>query len=130
MSTVYACTWADKEVEVDDFQRGCVGNRRGMFADSLNITADTLPALLKAIGDRYFLDLDDVWYMGDTTLTRIGYSRLETAEAEEPTPAERDAWQKGRKDLFLADYTFLIQKREVNGISMQEFKDAGIKTHD
>ena len=130
MSTQYACTYFSKEAEEDQFEHGCVGGRHGVMAEACNIASATLPGLLKALGDHYGLDLDDVWPPGeDGTEGRMAYNRLETDDGDVPDTSEMMAWKRGELRLWLADYDFTIEKRQVSPIPRAEFDAAGIKYH-
>jgi len=127
----YACIYVEKDVEKDNFEHGCVGERCCVLAESCNIIADTIPHLLAALEERYCLDIDDVWLPGENgEESGIGYNRLETDASEEPSSAEKEAWKRGELPLWIADYRFYVERCEVSQIPRQEFIDAGIKYHE
>jgi hypothetical protein len=128
MKTLYACTHVAKDVEIDNFERGCdPATRACIMAERMNVTSGTLPGLLEAIAERLGLDLDDVW-VPEETLTYIGYNRLENGDGDEPTKEAQRRWKKGKETLYLADYYFAIERRTVEPVSREEF--AGIKHHE
>jgi hypothetical protein len=133
MKTVYACTYARKEAEEDRYAGGCVpGTRTCVMAQGCGITADTLPGLLKEIGNYFCLDLDDVW-LGDGDggeLSRIGYSRQEDDAGYPPEAVLVEKWREGKCRLYLADYSFAVEKRQVCDLTRAEFEAAGVKFHD
>ncbi len=131
---VYACTFAHKTTEIDDFDRGCDPDTYFCHMHKgCNIKAESLSELIEAIGNHYCLDLDDIFIPGDAdeegTVSWFGYNRLETIYGDEPTEVEKTAWQAGNLTLYLADYSFMIEKRIVEPITEEEFKTAGIKVH-
>lgn len=131
MEKVYACSYVEKDVERDSYEHGCTGDRSCMMAESCNIEADSLPGLIKAIGDRFCLDMDDIWLPGEDGVENyIGYNRLEDSNGDviESNSRDFDLFKAGKLDAWLADYTFHIEIREVSGVPTAEFAD--IKHHD
>lgn len=131
MKTLFACTYVSKDVEIDHFENGCSGNSQCILAEGCNIAADSLSGLLKDIGQRYGLEIDDVWVgalidSGDT----IGFNRLENGHGNPPSELEKAKWREGKCQLWLADYMFRIEIRQVAPITLAHFQAEGIKTHD
>lgn len=130
MPTIYACTWAEKVVRKDDYEHGCDDNGTWVLAEKQNIVADSLTKLIEAIGNQFGLKIDDIFLDEDDGLVDyIGFNRMEDADGCEPTPGMEFDWKIGNKELWLADYTFGVEKREVSSISAAEFAPAGITTH-
>lgn len=127
--TVYACTYMTKEAEKDVYGEGVKGRRHTVMAMACNITAGSLQELLTALGHVYALYIDDVFLPEDAPVDWIGFNRLETADGGKPFAEEVERWQRGELDLYLADYSFSIEKRFVAPIPHEEFAAAGIKTH-
>jgi hypothetical protein len=132
MNMVYACTHVEKCAEKDHFESGCdLRSRVCVLHERCNVQADTLPGLLKALGKHFYVDIDDVFVPDDDNgdITRIGYNRLENEDGDEPSQEQQRRWKAGKENLYLADYDFLIEKRTVEPIRMEEFQAAGIKSH-
>jgi hypothetical protein len=130
----YICTHAFKAAEVDDFNSGCVPDTyRQIFSERPDVQAGTLAELIQALGERYGLDIDDIWFPADEmteTETLIGYSRLENEAGGEPRKSTIEKWKRGEVTLYLADYYFRIQRREVYAVTADEFKAASLKYHE
>ena len=131
----FACVHVEKNVQHDDYKRGCSGRFTTILCERVNIVAESLPELFKAIGERYGLDIDDLWIPADEIgpdddTTRVGFNRLETDDSSEPDKRELAQWKRGGLKLWLADYEFLIQRRIVAAISLDEIKAAGLKYHE
>lgn len=128
MKTVYACTFIEKEVEVDDFEKGCIGGRTCVMNQRVNIVAPTLSLLIESIGNYMSLNIDDVW-LPEQESTHIGFNRLEDADGNPASQRLEAAWKHGEAKLYLADYHFAIERRVVSVISRQDFDVAEIKVH-
>lgn len=128
---VYAATFVDKEIETDDYDRGCIGPRSCVWHERLNVQAPSLAELIAKLSEKLDLDIDDIFIPSDESeeVDRIGYNRLENEEGYEPTAQEKKAWKLGKVTLYLADYTFAIEKYETLPIKAEEFATAGITTH-
>ncbi|WP_437230170.1 hypothetical protein SH661x_001818 [Planctomicrobium sp. SH661] len=110
MRNEFACVHAEKRAEIDHYETGCdPESGRYVLSQRENITAGTLPALIQRIGDYFGLSIDYV----SAGPGRIEYNRLETADGEAPTDRQRASWEAGRLTLYLADYSFRIERRTV-----------------
>lgn len=129
MLTVYACTLVEKEVEVDSYENGAdPDTRKCLLSQKENIKAQSLVELVRKIGEAYGLEMDDL-FLPQEPVTYVGFNRLENNEGFEPTPAEMAKFKKGLINLWLADYTFGIEKRHLESIERGDFYNAGIKFH-
>lgn len=129
----YCCDYAERRVEVDDYDEGCQLDEdtrdMGWFVDT-DLSSDTLAGLIQEIRNQYGLEMDDLFIPDDDdTTTIIGFDRLENADGEVPTKHERTQWKKGRLKLYRADYSFSVCKRKVSPIPVSEFDKAGITHH-
>jgi len=132
--TIYACTHIGKHAEEDSFSGGCQPDTRVcVMCERCHITADSLPGLIEAIGEAWCLDMDDVWVpQDDGKVNRISYNRLEYPDGQQLNGSDPyyEQWKKGEVKAFLADYDFAIEKRSVEPIPFDEFKENGIKFHE
>lgn len=129
---VYRCTRASKEVEIDDYEEGLTNKGRSCVMDQeCGITAESLPELIRKVGSYYGLDIDDVFIPGDEDedIAYVGYNRLENADGDEPDDDEKEDWKKGECTLYLADYSFHIEKCQTLPITKKDFEEAKITTH-
>jgi ferredoxin len=131
MKTVYACTHVEKCAEKDSFDQGCDPDSRVcLMHERCNFQADSLPGLLQALGKHLCLDIDDVFVPDDDgEVTCVGYNRLEDEDGEEPSDDQKRRWKAGEEKLYLADYRFLIERRTVEPIRLEEFAGNSIKFH-
>lgn len=129
----YTCTYMTKTATLDTYAEGCdPSTTRGIMSESVGVHADSIAALLEAVGDRYGLTIDDVCVYDDDGededgLLRIGFCREENGDGNEPSRSEVEAWERGDVTLYLADYDFTVGKLSV--ITREEIEAAGIKTH-
>lgn len=132
--TVYACTSVEKLASDWDPTEGASTHSRTILCQRSNITSDSLVGLVEAIGQHYFLDLDDLWIPDNDEepgqINTIGYNRVETVDSDEPTTQETEQWKRGELKLYLCDYSFAIEKRTVAMVGLEEFDLAGIKHHE
>lgn len=133
MNTIYACTHVEKCAEKDDYENGCDPSTQVcVMHEHCNVLADSLPGLLTALGKQFYLDIDDVFVPDDDDngiITRIGYNRLENEDGDKPNQEQERRWKQGETTLYLADYGFLIEKRNVSPIRLEEFPANGIRFH-
>ncbi len=131
METVYACTHVTKEVSTWHPTEGASFRRTCTMDESCNTTASTLASLIRNIGERYFLDLEDLFLPGeeDEPVDWFDFNRVETNDCDVPSEEEEAEWERGELKLYLCDYSFHIEKRIVAPIDRSEFALAHIKTH-
>ena len=131
MNIFFASVYIEKRVEIDDFEKGCDPNTtRIIIAEPCHVTAKTLPELIEKLGKAWGLEMDDIFVSDDDgEVNSIVFSRLEDGDSNPPTKRQEAAWKEGKVTLFLADYTFAIEKRTVESIKLADFVSAGITTH-
>ncbi|NLS97525.1 MAG: hypothetical protein GXX96_35750 [Planctomycetaceae bacterium] len=130
MKTVFACTFIEKRAQEDDFSHGCDPDTLVVtMQERVSITAPSLPELLQQIGRTYCLDLDDVWIDDDDTdgVRRISYNRLELANCDEPDKRQLGLWKRGKLTLYLVDFDFCIEQRQVCAVPVDAFQN--VKHH-
>lgn len=120
--TVYACTWVEKLAEEDDFVHGVSGRPTLILSERCDLAAPTFGTLLEKIKTRFFLEeVSDLFLPGDDDgVSHIGVSQLETADGNLPSDRERDLWREGKFKLFLCDYTFGVESRQVRPLTPDE----------
>ena len=126
MKTVYACTFVEKTAEEDNYEKGLTDKRQTILWDKCNITAETLLELVDKIKNNFGVDFSYVFLQCDDEPTRFTTNQLENADSETPTLQEEQAWKKGELKLYLCDYSFLIEKRNVEPIGPEEFEQLRI----
>jgi hypothetical protein len=124
---MFCCTHVEKCVTVDHFETGCELKRRCVMDENVFIRAETLPELINKLNARYSLDIDSLW-VGAIEDGRIGFNRMENAHGHEPEPYEVEAWKKGNRQMWLADWDFCIEKFITQPITHEDF--AGLATHE
>jgi hypothetical protein len=127
---IYACTYVEKRVEVDVYETGCQGESRLILSQKEDIQSGSLEDLIERLRLVYGLAMDDLFVPDENgKIFRIGFNRLEEEDGNEPTESELELWKRGKEWLYLADYDFLVEKRVVSPINVEEFVAAGIKIH-
>lgn len=128
--TTYAATSVEKLASHWDPNEGASIESWCVMHESLNVTAPSLPDLVAKLNERFFLTIDEFFLPGDgMEITYFGFNRVETGDCDEPTLQELDQWENGDLKLFLCDYTFTVEKREVQSLTRADFDRAGLKTH-
>ena len=130
--TVYAATHMEKRVSDWDPKEGASIESRCTVHKRINLKADTLAELLDKIRTEHFVKLDDV-FVGDAdetdTVNYINFNQVETADCLEPDTDELAQWERGELTLYLCDYSFCLEKRIVQPITLDELRSTGISTH-
>lgn len=116
MKLEYACVHVIKDVEEDHFDKGCIGKRSTVMAERVDIVADSLPDLLKAIAERFGLTLDYLSIDGN----RVSVNRLENASGYAPSASQETRWKAGQLRMYLADYSFIVERRLVDSAIPRE----------
>lgn len=133
MNILYTCTHIEKLVEVDDYEKGCTDKPQTIIFDKINITAANLKELLEKIGKAYCLDLSDGIELheheDDYSEIFVEYNRLENAEGYEASDSEIADWKSNKVILYLAEYSFLIEKHAILNISREDFERESIKLY-
>lgn len=132
MNILYVCNHIEKLVEVDDYEKGLTDKPQTIIFDKINITAETLKELLEKIGKTYCLDFAEGVGLHDTddhSQILVEYNRLEDVEGYEATDSEVEDWKSGKTTLYLADYSFCIEKYAVLNISREDFERESIKLY-
>lgn len=117
----YVATWIDKIADVDT-KDGCSGQGRCVLAEQINVDADTLPGLLKKLGERYGYD-DPYWFAPDEG-QYISFNRYEDIDANELTPDQHKDYLEKGKPVYLCDYTFGIEYQLCRDVTEGELRDA------
>lgn len=128
----YACTYIEKTAEEDSYEGGLIeGTHVCTMSQSENIVAPTLDKLIHRIANAFGLDIDDVFIPGedDEPVTYIGFNRMEDVDGNGASERQMEGFKKGEVKLYLADYTFAIEKRIEDPITRDEFTRAGITIH-
>ena len=123
----YVCSYVEKEAQEDDYQEGLVSETSVLtVSESQDIEAPTLGELIQKLGKYYCLDIDTVYFPADadTHTDRFCYNRMEDAEGDTPSEEMEEQWKQGQVKLYLAEFTFFIEKREM--VAVKEFATAGV----
>lgn len=130
--TIFACTHYDKHAELDSFTEGCMPEtRRCVLSRSVNVTGKSMLDLIKNISRELCLDCEnESWWipMDNGTISFMSFNRIETDEGDEPTTKQDSQWKADELNLWLADYTFHIEKRVVSPVSPEDLQ--GVKFHE
>ena len=129
MNTVFACTFVEKRAQEDNFANGCdLDTLVVTMQEPVNITAPSLPELLQQIGKTYCLDLDDVWIDdNEDGVSGISFNRFELADCDEPDERQIELWKQGKLTLYLVDFDFAIEQRQVASVPVAAFQE--VKFH-
>ena len=105
-------------VSEDNFAEGCSTESSYKSGDQ-SWSASTPEALLDELAGWLGLNRTDAETMQEEP-GRLGFSRLETDDADEPSPAQLAAWKKGAVRLWLVDYTFTVQRVTRAPVDLEE----------
>lgn len=125
---IYVCTRMQKSAEEDSYEHGCDPKTFVWTCDeSCDLRAATMVELLAKLCNRYALAPFDSYWVSEEN-NSISSNRLETVDGEEPSEVELEQWRDGKLKLYLADYTFFIEKRTVEPLTDDDF--VGVPCHD
>lgn len=127
---MFAATYVDKNAEVDNEHEGCDPTTRVcVIADTINVTSPTLAGLLRKLSERFCYD-GMYWDMSGEEGV-VQWARFDQHEDAHGTPLVFDevttVWKSGGK-VFLAEYTFWIEERDIRPVSAdnaRELEDEG-----
>lgn len=122
---MYVCTYVRKDITEDNYEKGCSLTSKCVLSEAILLTSGTLKGMIEEIKKRFGLKMDEL-FMPEDDSSYIGFNRLEKA-GKEPTEEDLEEWRKGNLQLFLADYTFSVEKRE--SIRRIEYEEIGIPTY-
>lgn len=130
--TIFACTHYEKYAEQDSFFEGCMPHtRRCVRCTSVSIAGESMSSLIKNISRELCLDCEnESWWipMDDETTTFMSFNRHENDYGDKPSAKQDAEWKAGELDLWLADYTFHIEKRVVSPVRPEDLQ--GVKLHE
>ncbi len=129
---MFAATYVDKNAEVDNEHEGCdPTTRQCTMADKLNVTSSTLAGLLRKLSERFGYD-GMYWDMSgeEGVVQWASFSQHEDAHGMPLVFDEvTTVWKSGGM-VFLADYTFWIEERDIRPVSAdnaQELESEGFQ---
>jgi hypothetical protein len=107
---VFKTHYVNKLVQRDNFEQGC----HGKFTDcsyEFTIQGETLPEVVKAIAEHVGCKPEHVTVnpCGDDP-SRIDAQRMENDNGDDPTQSELKAFEAGKIDLWVADYSFYFEE--------------------
>lgn len=130
--TLFACTYYDKYAEQDNFNKGYIPHtRRCVFSRHVIVTGESMKDLIKNISRELCLDCEnESWWipMDKDTVRLMSFNRFENDDGDKPTAKQDAQWKADELDLWLADYTFHIEKRVVSPVSPEDLQ--GVKFHE
>lgn len=133
MPHVFAATFIEKTATPDDYEQGeAPKGTVTTIAQAINVRADSLKGLLELLSREWGLEeMKDVFIDSEQAdVLCFTWDRQENRDGEPPSPSRIAAWKKGATYLWNARYTFMIEKREVTPVTLEDFKREGISFHD
>jgi hypothetical protein len=119
----FIATYVDKCASIDEEDSGVYPKSATCYmSEVINVSAATLPALLKLLSVRYG-NLDNYWDAQDTA-GFVSFNCHEDAEGRYLSFEQCKAvWSKGQK-VYLCDYTFRVVKRTEEYVSIKDMENA------
>jgi len=121
ITTVYAATYIEKRATRDHEATGCETESHCVMSERINLEAATLKGLVEKLKSAYghdgnYLDIPD----GGGA---VGWNQYENDNSDTLTVDQcKDYWKRG-KNVWLCDYLFSIEKREVTDIAAEEIEE-------
>lgn len=119
MTTKFIAKGWIKFSEEDSWENGCLPETAISFSGDEYFEADNLEKLIDRRGE--FIGQEDRCnYLLDSCdeAGRLDIQQYETAEGLPATEKEIDDWKAGKKKLWLAVYSFYIEKHAIEHVSL------------
>lgn len=118
----YRATHIEKIITKDHKDSGCELESKCVIDERIEIEADTIERLLKAIQECYGYD-DKYWYIPEEG-GWVEFNRHENDTADPLTHEEcLKLWEQG-KNVWLCDYSFKVEVYESRGLTEEEIRGA------
>lgn len=76
--------------------------------------------LIDKLKERYGLrEIDSLW-VGALEDQRIGFNQIECSDGTEPADYELDEWRAGKRQLYLCDYDFIVEKLVITWVELRD----------
>jgi len=128
----FRATYLMADAEEDVYEEGCQpGTGICKLSQKINTEADTLKGLIEKLAQEWGFNENpsDGWIlMRDEGMgtVRIIYQQTENADSMPPSEAEKERWKKGEIKMWLADYSFTVEKVRAESISIDDNEAASI----
>jgi hypothetical protein len=124
MHKYYCVTWVEKMCQIDKENEGLSGKHTCTMSEHEDISANTIPELLKKICDTYCYD-GSYWFIAEDG-GFVSFNRHEDDDGNAiGFEKMKSRWACGR-DVWLCDYTLNIEYREERNASRSELESAAI----
>jgi hypothetical protein len=120
MSTIYAATYVEKLASKDTEENGCETKSRTLLSESINVVAKSLKELVTKIKAMYGYDHD---YLFIPQNGFVGWNCNEDDDSNSLDAEDCKRLWKAGKNVWLCDYSFSIEKRVVNDVTVDELKE-------
>ena len=122
----FNAVWVNKEVCRDRLNEGCDTNRTCIVDHKCDVSAATLPALLKDLAEQWGYDSNYWGLHGEEgIIERVEFNQHEDAGGNVLTGPEALKMMEKHEPVYLADYSFNIEFRETEGVSVVCVNDLG-----
>lgn len=118
----YVATFVEKLADRDYENEGCKGELRIVIAESMNVSANSIPELLVKLSEMYGYD-NDYWFIPDCD----GFIEFNQHEDGDSNPIDSDRmkflWAKG-EPVYLCDYSFNVEFQLRRDVTLEELTAA------
>jgi len=128
----YRATYLMVDAEEDKYENGCEPETSVCKVSQRVYTeADTLKGLIENLAHEWGLNDNpsEGWILmrdENTDKVRIIYQQIENADGMAMSDTEKKRWKKGEIKMWLADYSFTVEKVPVETISIDDDEAASI----
>jgi len=128
----YRATYLMADTEEDIYSEGCQpGTGVCKLSQKVNREADTLNGLIEKLAQEWGFNENprEGWIMmrdDDRDTVRIIYQHHENADGMTMTDTEREQWKKGEIKMWLADYSFTVEKVPAETLRIEDDEAASI----
>lgn len=119
MKAIYEARGWSKFTEEDSYKDGCNPKTSTMFDGKDVFQGDTVEEVVQACLDFLGCMKEDAELDSCGEDGRLDVQRMENADADTASKAELAAFKKGKARLWLATYTFYIEKVQKEAVSLK-----------
>lgn len=122
--TEYEVRGYTKHIEEDNYEYGCDPKTSRVYTTEIQFQADSVEKLLVQLAGHCGVagDKDAITLNACDEVGRVDIQLLENSQGTTASKPELEAFKKGKCRLWLADYSFCIEKVERGPVDLENFE--------
>lgn len=125
---VFSATHAEKMIEEDHYEQGCIGGLTCNFSERIDTEASSLHELIQKLSKEFGLHEDLKYWFFDKENNHLFYSVLEDNDGVEIIGQSKDyeLWKAGKIKGYNAEFRFFVEKNDVRRLPFDDNDCVGI----